>query len=93
LQPQRVAVRVSQPTLGAQTIRDLLHAALKKTLTSEQLERFEAEDAKRSETTKQTIILMVTAQLDSALYLSKEQREKITDNLKGTGNATGNSGS
>jgi hypothetical protein len=25
---------------------------------------------------------MVTAQLDSALYLSKEQREKITENLK-----------
>jgi hypothetical protein len=81
-QPVRAGVRLSQPTLGAQTIRDHLHATLKKTLTSEQLERFEAEDAKRTETTKQTILLMVTAQLDSALYLSKEQREKITENLK-----------
>src|SRR3954451_15570930 len=47
LQPQRaningVMVMRSQPTAGAQAIRDSLHEALKKTLTSEQLEQYEA---------------------------------------------------
>src|SRR3954453_8694454 len=54
LQPQRanvngVMVVRSQPTSGAQAIRDSLHETLKKTLTSEQLKRYEAEDAKRTE--------------------------------------------
>src|SRR5258708_5556351 len=44
LQPQRaningMMVMRSQPTAGAQAIHDSLHATLKKTLTSEQLER------------------------------------------------------
>jgi len=86
LQPQRanvngVMVMRSQPTAGTQAIHDSLHEALKKTLTSEQLEQYEAEDAKRVEATKQSTILGVVAQLDAALYLSKEQRAKIVANL------------
>jgi hypothetical protein len=75
LQPQR-GVR-SQTTAGAQAVHDSLLAELKKTLTTEQLERYEAEDAKRAEATKQAVILGVVGQLDGALFLSKEQREKI----------------
>lgn len=72
----------SQPTIGAQAIRDSLHEALKQTLTSEQLERFETEDAKRTEVLKQTTILGVVMQLDGALFLSNEQREKLVANLE-----------
>jgi hypothetical protein len=78
LQPQR-AVR-SQATAGA-AIRDSLHETLKKTLTSEQLERYEAEDTKRREATKQATILGTVALLDAALFLSHDQREKIVANL------------
>jgi hypothetical protein len=88
LQPQKaqanakpVMVMRSQPTAGAQAIRESLHETLKKTLTSEQLEHYEAEDAKRAGTTKQATILGVVALLDAALFLSPEQREKIVANL------------
>jgi hypothetical protein len=86
LQPQRanvngVMVMRSQPTLGAQAIRDNLHETLKTTLTSEQLDRYEAEDVKRAAATKQAAILTAVARLDDALYLSKEQREKILSGL------------
>ena len=84
LQPQRAnvnGVMRSQPTAGAQAIHDSLHETLKKTLTGEQLERYEAEDTKRTEATKQATILGVVALLDGALFLSQEQREKIGANL------------
>jgi hypothetical protein len=71
----------SQPTIGAQAIRDSLHDALKQTLTSEQLEHFEAEDAKRTEAQKKATILGVVMLLDTFLFLSEEQREKIVANL------------
>jgi hypothetical protein len=79
LQPQRGGR--SQTTVGAQAVHDSLLGDLKKTLTTEQLERYEAEDAKRAEATKQAVILGVVAQFDGALFLSKEQREKMVAGL------------
>src|SRR3954453_20200147 len=55
VQPQQAAVRqqvaagrLSQPTLGAQTTRDSLREALKKTLSAKQLQRYETEEAERA---------------------------------------------
>lgn len=83
LQPQRVnGVIRSQPTVAAQALHDSLHDAAKKTLTADQLLRYEAENAKRAEATKQAVILGVVAQLDAALFLSIEQREKMVAGLE-----------
>jgi hypothetical protein len=79
LQPQRGGR--SQPTVAAQAVHDSLHETLQKTLTGEQLERYTVEDAKRTEAKRQAVILGAVAQLDAALFLSKEQREKIVAGL------------
>jgi hypothetical protein len=80
IQPQRQAR--SMPTLAAQMIHDSVHEAVKKTLTSEQRESYETENAARTAATKQATIQGVVSQLDGALFLTTEQREKITAALE-----------
>jgi hypothetical protein len=79
LQPQRAGGHL--PTAGVQTIHDGIHTALEKTLTTEQLERYLAEDASRTAATKQATISHVVSRLDGIMFLTKEQREKITTAL------------
>jgi hypothetical protein len=48
-------------------------------LSKEQLARYAAEDAKRQEADKQAAIQSAVAQVDGALFLTQEQREKIVE--------------
>jgi hypothetical protein len=75
-QPQRQGG--SPPTAAAQAIHDGIHEALKKALTSEQLERYLAEDASRTAATKNATIRSVVSRLDGVMFLTTEQREEIT---------------
>jgi hypothetical protein len=71
-----------QPAVGADALRDNLHESLTKTLTAEQVARFDTEQAKRREARRQAAIWGAAASLDGALFLSEEQREKIVNNLQ-----------
>jgi hypothetical protein len=75
VQPQRAGGHM--PNAGAQEIHDSIRATLEKTLTSEQLERYVAEDTSRTAATKQATIRHAVSRLDGAMFLTQEQREKI----------------
>jgi hypothetical protein len=68
----------NQPAL---TIRKDLEKALETTLTKEQLASYQEATAKRSAALKSTTIKSVVSQLDGFLYLTREQRDKITAGL------------
>jgi hypothetical protein len=74
LKPQRQP----QQVFAAKLVREGLNEALKKTLSAEQLEKFTAEETSREAAMKKAAIQGVVSQIDGALFLSKEQREKIT---------------
>lgn len=80
VQPQ-VQPRIN-PTSAANIIRDGLNEELKKTLTAEQLQHFTAEAEKRAAATKEATILGAVSQIDTGLYLTAEQREKIVASLE-----------
>lgn len=63
------------------TIRKDLNARLESILTREQLAAFQEQAAHRASALKKASILVVVAQLDTALYLTREQREKITQTI------------
>jgi hypothetical protein len=65
------------PATASQKIHDGVYEALKKTLTAEQLKKYSAEDASRTDATKQATIDSTISQFDGALYFNPEQREKI----------------
>jgi hypothetical protein len=71
-----------QPAVGVDALRNNFHEALTKTLTAEQVARFDAEQTKRREARRQAAIWGAVASLDGALFLSEEQREKIVNNLQ-----------
>lgn len=73
LKPQR------QPTtmIASKAVRDSIHDALKQTLTADQLEHFKTEATAREAATKKAAIQSVVSQIDGALFLTQEQREKI----------------
>ena len=73
LKPQR------QPTtmIASKAVRDGIHHALKQTLTADQLEHFKIEAAAREAATKKAAIQSVVSQIDGALFLTQDQREKI----------------
>ena len=60
-------------------IRAGLLKSLEQTLTAEQLARYKAEAKARAEQRKRATILSAIARLDSALSLTKEQREKLDE--------------
>jgi hypothetical protein len=60
------------------TIRKGLAKALQKSLTTEQMTRYTEEAAKRVADRKQAAILWLVARLDGTLYLTADQREKIS---------------
>jgi hypothetical protein len=60
-------------------IRAGLLKTLEQTLTPEQLERYKAEAKARTEQRKRATITSAIARLDTALSLTKEQREKINE--------------
>jgi hypothetical protein len=66
---------------GAMIRKDLL-TTLEKTLTKEQLARYQEQAARRAAALKKTTIHSVAAQLDGYLYLSREQRDKIMQSLQ-----------
>ena len=84
---QRAAkVFVKQRTQAAQddpslAIRQDLHKFLKATLTPEQLAAYEQQIARRAAAAKKLTIQIVVAQLDGSLYLTAEQRDKISQSL------------
>jgi hypothetical protein len=68
----------SQPFPPA-TIRAGLLKTLEQTLTPEQLANYKTEARARAEQRKRASILSVVARLDSALSLTREQREKLSE--------------
>lgn len=70
-----------QENLPALTIRKDLQKTLETTLTKEQLATYQEAVAKRSAALKATTIKSVVSQLDGFLYLTREQRDKITAGL------------
>lgn len=88
VQPQAVGVRNqiavvqrSQPTYGNQVIHDKLSESLKTILNEDQWKHYEQEDAARTAAKRKTTITATVALLDNAVYLSHEQREKISEAL------------
>lgn len=69
------------PTTAGQMIRSDVAKALAETLTPDQLARYQAEATKRATALKQATVQSVVAQLDTALYLTEEQRDKVTKSL------------
>ena len=65
------------PATAGQTIRDGIAKELEQALSVEQLSRYIAEAARRKEADKEAAIASAVAQLDTALFLTQEQREKI----------------
>lgn len=66
-------------------IRKLIHEGLtrqlQEVLSAEQMAKYNAEVAARTEQHKRTVILSVVSRLDGTLFLTAQQREKITDIL------------
>lgn len=62
-------------------IRKDMRTILEKTLTPEQMARYNEEATKRAAVRKKATIRSVVAQLDGYLYLSREQRDKVTQAL------------
>lgn len=62
-------------------IRKDMQPVLEKTLTPEQLARYQEEAAKRAVARKKATLRSVMAQLDGYLYLTREQRDKVTQTL------------
>ena len=67
---------------AVQTIRDGLMKALKETLTAEEFAHYSEEAATRASALKRATVLSVVGQLDGILYLTQEQREKISAALE-----------
>jgi hypothetical protein len=78
LQP-RLAVRGRTPASASMTIRADIAKALTATLSAEQLARYSAEAAQRKQADKQAAIGSAVAQIDTALFLNQQQREKIVE--------------
>lgn len=78
--------QMQQPQQGQNdpgaTIRNDLRKTLEATLTKKQLASYQEAISKRSAVVKKTTIKSVVAQLDSFLYLTREQRDKITQGLE-----------
>jgi hypothetical protein len=69
------------PATAGQSIRERIVKVLKESLTAEQLARYEAEEAKRRAADKQASIASAVATIDGALFLTKEQRDKVVEQL------------
>jgi hypothetical protein len=63
-------------------IRKEMRTTLEKTLTPEQMARYTEETAKRAAVRKKATLRSVVAQLDGYLYLSREQRDKVMQELQ-----------
>lgn len=70
----------NQGDVGVYIRKDLVKV-LEKTLTPEQLVRYNEEAARRSAAVKKTTIRSTVALLDGYLYMSREQRDKIMEAL------------
>jgi len=70
----------NQTDPGAVIRKDLL-TTLEKTLSKEQMDHYQQEAARRAAAVKKTTIRSVVAQLDGFLYLTQEQRDKVSDAL------------
>jgi hypothetical protein len=64
-----------------QTIYKALTKAMEETLTTVQMARYSDEHARREANRKRAAILCLVAQLDSALLLTSEQRDDITEEI------------
>ena len=62
-------------------LRAVIAKELKEVVTPEQFALYESETAKRREATKRAAIDFMVARLDRALWLSREQREKIVESM------------
>jgi hypothetical protein len=69
------------PVDASSMIRKGIANALEETLTAEQFAAYAVEAAWRTDLRKQAAIASVVAQLDEAMYLTKEQRGKIASSL------------
>lgn len=63
------------------SIRQEIFKTLEKTLTPDQMAQYQQGAARRAASLKKVVILSTVARLDGLLYLSSEQREKITGSL------------
>ena len=79
IQPRRGGAQT--PEAAGKTIGAEITKALKESLSGEQLARYEAENTKRRAAEKQAAIYSAVATIDGALFLTKEQREKIVTEL------------
>jgi hypothetical protein len=75
-----IAVRNAQVE-PAKLIREAVQKALKETLTEEQMAKYTEEANLRTANRKRAAILSLVSRLDGHLFLTQEQREKITDSL------------
>jgi hypothetical protein len=66
------------PPEPRQAIREALAAALKRTLTADQMTRYAVESEKRIALRKRAAILSVVARLDDMLCLTETQRQELT---------------
>ncbi len=80
IQPQR-AGRGRTPATARQTIHSEIVKALEANLAAGQLARYQAEAERRQAADKQAAIATAVAQVDTALFLNEEQREKIVQAL------------
>jgi hypothetical protein len=77
----RQAGRGRTPAGAGQVIREEVAKVLKEMLTAEQSAQYNAEHGKRREAEKRAAIASAVATMDTALYLNKEQRDKIVGQL------------
>jgi hypothetical protein len=77
LKPQRQPMTI----IATKAVRDGIQDALKNTLTADQLDNFKAEAASRDAAIKKAAIQSLVSQIDGALFLSQEQRGKISTAL------------
>lgn len=75
-----MAVR-NNPVEASKVIRDAIHKSLTETLTEPQLARYTEEEKQRTEKRRRAAVLCLVSRLDGQLYLTADQREKITDSL------------
>lgn len=80
-QMQRGIAARNNPSEGSKLIREAIHKALKETLTEPQYARYEEEAKQKSSIRKRAAILSLLSRLDGHLYLTAEQREKISESL------------
>jgi len=80
IQPQRVP-RGRTPATARQTIASQIAKALEANLAKDQLARYQAEAERRQAADKDAAIKTAVAQVDTALFLNEEQREKIVKAL------------